>query len=106
MKLRGFRRSIILPGKDIPLLQARYIEEEELGTETYLRVRDRIINAENDLPELLLNLATEIPHGTSWELIIPPALRGAHYDLPLLYRIRATRQKKIPPAPQLMPEVL
>ena len=76
---------------DIPLTRARYIEEEELGPEMYLRVRDRIINAANDLPEIILKVQGEIPAGSSWELVIPPELRGESGELPLLYRIRATR---------------
>ena len=91
---------------NIPFLQARFIEEEELGPEMYLRVRDRIINAQNDLPELLLDVADEIPPGNRWELIIPPALRGEGYELPLIYRIRATRPTKKNTAPNPAPDVI
>lgn len=84
---------------DIPLPQARYIEEEELGPEMYLRIRDRLIHAPNDLPEAILQVLPEIPAGSAWELILPPSLRGQGYELPLLYRIRAIRpqQKQSPP---------
>lgn len=91
---------------NIPFLQARFIEEEELGPEMYLRVRDRIINAQNDFPELLLDVADEIPPGNRWELIIPPALRGEGYELPLIYRIRATRPTKKNTAPNAAPDVI
>ena len=72
----------------------------------YLRVRDRIINAQNDLPELLLDVADEIPPGNRWELIIPPTLRGEGYELPLIYRIRATRPTKKNTAPNAAPDVI
>lgn len=87
--------------QDKPLPQARYIEEEELGPEMYLRVRDRIIYAPNDLPDAILRVLPEIPEGTAWELILPPALRGEGHELPLLYRIRTT-----PPRPQQAAPVL
>ncbi|MBR1981446.1 MAG: FKBP-type peptidyl-prolyl cis-trans isomerase N-terminal domain-containing protein [Akkermansia sp.] len=87
--------------QDKPLPQARYIEEEELGPEMYLRVRDRIVYAPNDLPDAILRVLPEIPEGTAWELILPPSLRGEGHELPLLYRIRTT-----PPRPQQAAPVL
>ena len=65
----------------------------------YLRIRDRLIHAPNDLPEAILQVLPEIPAGSAWELILPPSLRGQGYELPLLYRIRAIRpqQKQSPP---------
>lgn len=90
---------------DIPFMQARYIEEEELGSEMYLRVRDRIINAQNDLPQLILQVQAEIPVGSSWELIIPPNLRPEHEELPMLYRIRATRPQTKKQTP-LLPDTV
>ena len=81
------------------------IEEEELGSEMYLRVRDRIINAQNDLPQLILQVQAEIPVGSSWELIIPPNLRPEHEELPMLYRIRATRPQTKKQTP-LLPDTI
>lgn len=92
-------RTIAGSSNDVPLPQARYIEEEELGPEMYLRVRDRIVYAPNDLPEAIRRVLAEIPDGTAWELILPPSLRGEGYELPLLYRIRTVppRQKQADP---------
>lgn len=87
-------RAISGSSADIPLAEARYIEEEELGPEMYLRVRDRIVYAPNDLPRQILDVMGEIPAGTAWELILPPALRSPDNELPLLYRIRATRPQR------------
>lgn len=92
-------RAISGSSADIPLAEARYIEEEELGPEMYLRVRDRIVYAPNDLPQQILAVMEEIPAGTAWELILPPSLRGKEYELPLLYRIRATRPQRKAAAP-------
>lgn len=94
-------RTIAGSSNDIPLPQARYIEEEELGPEMYLRVRDRIVYAPNDLPEAIVRVLPEIPAGTAWELVLPPSLRGEGYELPLLYRIRATQPRQKPSAPVL-----
>jgi hypothetical protein len=71
----------------------------------YLRIRDRLIHAPNDLPEAILQVLPEIPAGVAWELILPPALRGEEYELPLLYRIRATtpQQKQ---APLILPDTI
>lgn len=87
--------------QDKPLSQARYIEEEELGPEMYLRVRDRIVYAPNDLPDAICRVLPEIPEGSAWELILPPALRGEGYELPLLYRIRTTLPRQEQAAPVL-----
>lgn len=94
-------RTIADSSGDIPLTDARYIEEEELGSEMYLRVQNRIINAANDLPDCILNVLSEIPAGTAWEIILPPTLRGNDEELPLLYRIRAVPPSKKPSAPIL-----
>ncbi len=94
-------RAITGSPQDKPLTQARYIEEEELGPEMYLRVRDRIVYAPNDLPDAILRVLGEIPKGTAWELILPPALRGEGYELPLLYRIRTAPPRQNQAAPVL-----
>lgn len=98
-------RAITGTPDDIPLPQAHYMEEEELGPEMYLRIRNRLIHAANDLPEAILRVLAEIPAGVAWELILPPALRGEEYELPLLYRIRATtpQQKQ---APLILPDTI
>lgn len=94
-------RAITGSPQDKPLTQARYIEEEELGPEMYLRVRDRIVYAPNDLPDAILRVLPEIPEGSAWELILPPALRGEGYELPLLYRIRTAPPRQNQAAPVL-----
>lgn len=94
-------RTIADSSGDIPLTNARYIEEEELGTEMYLRVQNRIINAANDLPSCILDVLSEIPEGAAWEIILPPTLRGKGYELPLLYRIRAFKPQQKSSAPIL-----
>ncbi|MBQ8901384.1 MAG: hypothetical protein IJY72_10530, partial [Akkermansia sp.] len=87
--------------------QARFIEEEELGPEYYLRIRDRVI-AEGDLPAILRELAPQLPAATEWQIIIPPALRGKEYDLPLIYRLRLQRkpQESKQQKPFLAPDLL
>lgn len=94
-------RTIADSSGDIPLTEARYIEEEELGAEMYLRIQNRIINAANDLPDCILNVLSEIPAGTAWELILPPTLRGRDEELPLLYRIRVVPPQRKQSAPIL-----
>lgn len=98
-------RTIAGSSGDIPVTRARYVEEEELGPEMYLRVRDRIVHAANDLPGAILQVLNEIPAGTAWELVLPPALRGPDCELPLLYRIRATRPQTRQQSP-LLPDTI
>ncbi len=98
-------RAISGSPQDTPLPQARYIEEEELGPEMYIRVRNRIVYAPNDLPDAILRVLSEIPAGTAWELILPPTLRGEDYELPLLYRIRSTPPRQQQAAP-LLPDTI
>lgn len=86
-------RSVQTEGLNKPLTEARFIEEEELGPEYYLRVRDRVI-AEGDLPKLLRELAPQLPAATEWQIVIPPALRGKEHDLPLIYRLRLQRKQQ------------
>ncbi len=99
-------RTVQVEGLNKPLSEVRFIEEEELGPETYLRVRDRII-AETDLPELLRELAPQLPAATEWQIIIPPALRGEEYDLPLMYRLRLNRKEEAKAdKPLLAPDII
>lgn len=93
-------------GQNKPLTEVRFIEEEELGPESYLRVRDRVIS-EYDLPTILRELAPQLPAATEWQIIIPPALRGKEYDLPLIYRLRLQRrQKAAEDRPLIAPDIL
>ena len=96
-----------MEGLNKPLTEARFIEEEELGPEYFMRVRDRVI-AESDLPDLLRKLAPQLPAATEWQIIIPPALRGKEYDLPLIYRLRLQRKTTKPEnkRPLLTPDIL
>ncbi len=100
-------RTVQAEGLNKPLTQARFIEEEELGPEYYLRIRDRVI-AEGDLPAILRELAPQLPAATEWQIIIPPALRGKEYDLPLIYRLRLQRkpQESKQHKPFLAPDLL
>lgn len=99
-------RSVSGSALDVPLAAAKYIEEEEMGTEMYLRVQNRIIHAENDLPLPLLRVLHEIPPGTAWEIIIPPALRGKEHELPLRLRIRASAERQTPARTPILPDVI
>ncbi len=94
-----------LPGASVPLDQVRYVETEELGTEQYWRVRERVVHAENDLPELVQSVAAELPAGRGWDIIVPPALRGEGEELPLLYRIRVESPKGSKEIP-LLPDTI
>ena len=94
-----------LPGASVPLDQARYVETEELGTEQYWRVRERVVHAENDLPELVQSVAAELPAGRGWDIIVPPVLRGEGEELPLLYRIRVEAPKGSKEIP-LLPDTI
>lgn len=100
-------RTVQMEGLNKPLTEARFIEEEELGPEYFMRVRDRVI-AESDLPDLLRKLAPQLPAATEWQIIIPPALRGKEYDLPLIYRLRLQRKTAKPEhkRPLLTPDIL
>jgi hypothetical protein len=89
----------------VPLDQVRYVETEELGTEQYWRVRERVVHAENDLPELVQSVAAELPSGRGWDIIVPPALRGEGEELPLLYRIRVEAPKGSKEIP-LLPDTI
>lgn len=95
-----------LPGEPIQLQQARYVESEELGSEDYWRVRERIVAVEADLPALLLKVAGELPAGAGWDVVIPPSLLGEEHDLPMLYRIRAGEAPKLQETPVLPPDVI
>jgi len=69
-------------------------------------VRDRVIS-EYDLPTILRELAPQLPAATEWQIIIPPALRGKEYDLPLIYRLRLQRrQKAAEDRPLIAPDIL
>ena len=99
-------RTVQAEGLNKPLTQARFIEEEELGPEYYLRIRDRVI-AEGDLPGILRELAPQLPAATEWQIIIPPALRGKDYDLPIIYRLHLQRKpKEEKQKPFLTPDLL
>lgn len=95
-----------LPGEPIQLQQARYVESEELGSENYWRVRERIVAVEADLPVLLVKVAGELPAGAGWDVVIPPSLLGEEHDLPMLYRIRAGEAPKLQETPVLPPDVI
>lgn len=95
-----------LHGEPIKLQQARYVESEELGSENYWRVRERVVAVESDLPELLLKVAGELPAGAGWDVVIPPSLLGEEHDLPMLYRIRAGEVPKLHETPILPPDVI
>lgn len=100
-------RTVQMEGLNKPLTEARFIEEEELGPEYFMRVRDRVI-AESDLPDLLRKLAPQLPAATEWQIIIPPTLRSKEYDLPLIYRLRLQRKTTKPEnkRPLLTPDIL
>lgn len=85
---------------------ARFMEYEELGSAAYYRVKQRIINAENDLPEQILHVVGEIPRGAAWEFTLPPQLRGNGQILPLRYRIYSKRQQGQIIPPPLLPGTL
>lgn len=87
-----------------PVTSAKFIEEEELGSEMYLRVQNRVIHAENDLPEPLMQVLNEVPLGTAWEIVIPPSLRK-NQELPLRLRLRLSEKAKTPPPP-LLPDTI
>ena len=95
-----------LPGNPIQLQQARYVESEELGSENYWRVRERLVAVENDLPAVLMKVAGELPTGAGWDVVIPPSLLGEGHDLPMLYRIRAGEAPKLHETPVLPPDVI
>ena len=98
-----------LPGKTAAVdirHGARFLEYEELGSATYFRVKQRIINTETDLPAEIMQVVTEIPRGSAWELIIPPQLRTEAHLLPVRYRIYSNRQhEQVSPTPML-PSIL
>ncbi len=99
-------RTTQIEGQNKSLSEARFIEEEELGPESYFRVRDRVIS-ESDLPSILRELAPQLPTATEWQIIIPPALRGKEHDLPLIYRLRLQRrQKAAEERPLIAPDIL
>lgn len=92
-------------GQNKPLSEARYIEQEELGPESYLRVRDRVIS-ELDLPDILKELTPQLPAATKWQIVIPPSLRGKDADLPLLYRLYLQKTPTAKDKPQILPDIL